>query len=176
MKKLFLFLLPIFTYAQITKAYNDNLGEHIGLHIIYFLGRVNGGVSLGKLPDVNGREYHQLIWTNSDYDKEEERTILTFQSTSDDINDLFELFKKAVKTQKTKIIKLEDKVITIIPSSTKNEVTFHYESDGVNKYFYISSIGIYELFGKTWNRIEKKAQNLNHRHNIFSKLRKRNTE
>ena len=88
--------------------------------------------------------------------KKKERTILTFQSTSDDINDLFELFKKAVKTQKTKIIKLEDKVITIMPSSTKNEVTFHYESDGVNKYFYISSIGIYELFGKTWNRIEKK--------------------
>ncbi len=75
MKKLFLFLLPIFTYAQITKAYNDNLGEHIGLHIIYFLGRVNGGVSLGKLPDVNGREYHQLIWTNRYYDKKEERTI-----------------------------------------------------------------------------------------------------
>ena len=72
MKKLFLFLLPLFTYAQITKVPNDSLGEHIGLHIIYFLGRVNGGVSLGKLPDVNGREYHQLIWTNKDYDEEEE--------------------------------------------------------------------------------------------------------
>ena len=56
MKKLLLFLLPIFTYAQITKVPNDGLGEHIGLHIIYFLGRVNGGVSLGKLPDVNGSE------------------------------------------------------------------------------------------------------------------------
>ena len=157
MKKLLLFLLPIFTYAQITKVPNDGLGEHIGLHIIYFLGRVNGGVSLGKLPDVNGSECHQLIWTNRDYDKEEERTILTFQSTSDDINNLFELFKEVVKSQKTKIFKLKDKVITIMSSSIKNEVIFNYESDGVNKYFYISSIGVYELFGKTWNRIEKKS-------------------
>ena len=151
MKKLFLFLLPVFSFAQISITSNDSLGEHIGLHIIYFLGRVNGGVSLGKLPDVKGREYHQLIWTNRDYDKEEERTILTFQSTSDDINNLFELFKEAIKTRKTKIIKLEDKVITIMPSSIKNEVIFHYESDGVKKYFYLNSIGIYELFGKTWN-------------------------
>ena len=158
MKKLFLFLLPIFTYAQITKAYNDNLGEHIGLHIIYFLGRVNGGVSLSKLPDGNGREYHQLIWTNKDYDEEEERTILTFQSTSEDINNLFKLFNEVIKIQKTKIVKLEDKVITIIPSSIKNQAIFHYESDGVNKYFYISSTGIYELFGKTWNRIEKSTK------------------
>ena len=157
MKNLFLFLLPVFTYAQITRVPNDSLGEHIGLHIIYFLGRVNGGVSLGKLPDVNGREYHQLIWTNRDYDKKGERTILSFQSTSDDINNLFELFKEVNKTQKTKIIKLEDKIFTIMPSSIKNEVTFRYESDGVNKYFYISSIGIYELFGKTWSRIEKKS-------------------
>jgi|TARA_B110000046_G_scaffold11053_1_gene10998 hypothetical protein len=157
MKNLFLFLLPVFTYAQITRVPNDSLGEHIGLHIIYFLGRVNGGVSLGKLPDVNGREYHQLIWTNRDYDKKGERTILRFQSTSDDINNLFELFKEVNKTQKTKIIKLEDKIFTIMPSSIKNEVTFRYESDGVNKYFYISSIGIYELFGKTWSRIEKKS-------------------
>ena len=157
MKNLFLFLLPVFTYAQITRVPNDSLGEHIGLHIIYFLGRVNGGVSLGKLPDVNGREYHQLIWTNRDYDKKGERTILRFQSTSDDINNLFELFKEVNKTQKTKIIKLEDKIFTIMPSSIKNEVTFRYESDGVNKYFYISSIGIYELFGKTWRRIEKKS-------------------
>ena len=170
MKNLFLFLLPVFTYAQITRVPNDSLGEHIGLHIIYFLGRVNGGVSLGKLPDVNGREYHQLIWTNRDYDKKGERTILRFQSTSDDINNLFELFKEVNKTQKTKIIKLEDKIFTIMPSSIKNEVTFRYESDGVNKYFYISSIGIYELFGKTWNRIEKKAQKLNHRHIIFCKF------
>ena len=88
MKKIFLFLLPVLTCAQITKVHNDSSGEHIGLRIIYFLGRVNGGVSLGKLPDVKGREYHQLIWTNRDYDKEEERTILTFQSTSDDINNL----------------------------------------------------------------------------------------
>ena len=151
MKKIFLFLLPVLTCAQITKVHNDSSGEHIGLHIIYFLGRVNGGVSLGKLPDVKGREYHQLIWTNRDYDKEEERTILTFQSTSDDINNLFELFKEAIKTRKTKIIKLEDKVITIMPSSIKNEVIFHYESDGVKKYFYLNSVGIYELFGKTWN-------------------------
>ena len=157
MKNLFLFLLPVFTYAQITRVPNDSLGEHIGLHIIYFLGRVNGGVSLGKLPDVNGRDYHQLIWTNRDYDKKGERTILRFQSTSDDINNLFELFKEVNKTQKTKIIKLEDKIFTIMPSSIKNEVTFRYESDGVNKYFYISSIGIYELFGKTWSRIEKKS-------------------
>ncbi len=56
-----LFLLPIFTYAQITKAYNDNLGEHIGLHIIYFLGRVNGGVSLGKLPSC-----HFISWLITD--------------------------------------------------------------------------------------------------------------
>tara|TARA_B100000768_G_scaffold175327_1_gene186624 strand:- start:1371 stop:1826 length:456 start_codon:yes stop_codon:yes gene_type:complete len=151
MKKIFLFLLPVLTYAQITKVHNDSSGEHIGLHIIYFLGRVNGGVSLGKLPDVNGREYHQLIWTNRDYDKEEERTILTFQSTSDDINNLFELFKEVIKTRKKKIIKLEDKVINIMPSSIKNEVTFHYESDGVKKYFYLNLIGTYELFGKTWN-------------------------
>ena len=156
MKNLFLFLLPVFTYAQITRVPNDSLGEHIGLHIIYFLGRVNGGVSLGKLPDVNGRDYHQLIWTNRDYDKKGERTILRFQSTSDDINNLFELFKEVNKTQKTKIIKLEDKIFTIMPSSIKNEVTFRYESDGVNKYFYISSIGIYELFGKTWSRYRKK--------------------
>lgn len=61
------------------------------------------------------------------------------------------MFKEVIKTRKTKIIKLEDKVITIMPSSIKNEVIFHYESDGVKKYFYLNSIGIYELFGKTWN-------------------------
>ena len=151
MKKLFLFLIPVFTYAQITKVPNDNLGEHIGLHIIYFLGRVNGGVSFGKLPDVNRREYHQLIWTNRDYDKEEERTILTFQSTSDDINNLFEFFKEVIKTQKTKIFKLDDNVITIKPSPINDEVIFLYELNEENKYFYINAIGIYELFGKTWN-------------------------
>ena len=117
---------------------------------------MNGGVSLGKLPNIDGKEFHQLIWTNSDYDKVEERTLFTFHSTSDDINNLFQMFKEVIKTQKTKIFKLKDKVITIMPSSIKNEVIFNYESDGVNKYFYISSIGIYELFGKTWNRIEKK--------------------
>ena len=82
MKKLFLFLLPVFSFAQISITSNDSLGEHIGLHIIYYLGRVNGGVSLGKLPNIDGKEFHQLIWTNSDYDKVEERTLFTFQSTS----------------------------------------------------------------------------------------------
>lgn len=50
MKKILLFLLPVFSYAQIDIISKDSLGEHIGLHITYYLGRVNGGVSLGKLP------------------------------------------------------------------------------------------------------------------------------
>ena len=93
-------MLPVFSFAQI----NDSLGEHIGLHIIYYLGRVNGGVSLGKLPNIDGKEFHQLIWTNSDYDKVEERTLFTFHSTSDDINNLFQMFKEVIKTQKTKFL------------------------------------------------------------------------
>ena len=147
MKKLFLFLLPVFSFAQISITSNDSLGEHIGLHIIYYLGRVNGGVSLGKLPNIDGKEFHQLIWTNSDYDKLEERTLLTFHSTSDDINNLFEIFKDIIKTQKIKIIKLKDNVVTIKPSSIKDEVIFLYELNEVSKYFYINAIGIYELFG-----------------------------
>ena len=123
MKKLFLFLLPVFSFAQI----NDSLGEHIGLHIIYYLGRVNGGVSLGKLPNIDGKEFHQLIWTNSDYDKVEERTLFTFHSTSDDINNLFQMFKEVIKTQKTKIFKLDGKLVTIKPSSINDEVIFLYE-------------------------------------------------
>ena len=144
-------------------GYNMTYSGVEGLSVSYGIADINTGVSTteGDQQVLKASYAYGPItasWTNSDYDKEEERTILTFQSTSDDINDLFELFKEAVKTQKTKIIKLEDKVITIMPSSTKNEVTFHYESDGVNKYFYISSTGIYELFGKTWNRIEKSTK------------------
>ena len=90
MKKLFLFLLPVFSFAQISITSNDSIGEHIGLHIIYYLGRVNGGVSLGKLPNIDGKEFHQLIWTNSDYDKVEERTLFTFHSTSSIYNYMFE--------------------------------------------------------------------------------------
>ena len=156
MKKIFLFLLPVLTYAQITKVHNDSSGEHIGLHIIYYLGRVNGGVSLGKLPNIDGKEFHQLIWTNSDYDKVEERTLFTFQSTSDDINNLFQMFKDVIKTQKTKIFKLDGKLVTIKPSSINDEVIFLYELNEENKYFNINAIGIYELFGKTWNRKEWK--------------------
>jgi hypothetical protein len=144
MKKLFLFLLPVFSFAQISITSNDSLGEHIGLHIIYYLGRVNGGVSLGKLPNIDGKEFHQLIWTNSDYDKVEERTLFTFQSTSDDINNLFQMFK------------LDGKLVTIKPSSINDEVIFLYELNEENKYFNINAIGIYELFGKTWNRKEWK--------------------
>ena len=154
MKKLFLFLLPVFTYAQISIISNDSLGEHIGLHIIYYLGRVNGGVSLGKLPDIDGIEFHQLIWTNSNYDKVKERTLLTFHSTSDDINNLFEMFKEVIKTQKTKIFKLGGNFVTIKPSSRNDEVIFLYVLNKENKYFYINAIGIYELFGKTWDRKE----------------------
>ena len=156
MEKLFLFLLPVFSFAQISITSNDSLGEHIGLHIIYYLGRVNGGVSLGKLPNINGKEFHQLIWTNSDYDKVEERTLFTFQSTSDDINNLFQMFKEVIKTQKTKIFKLDGKLVTIKPSSINDEVIFLYELNEENKYFNINAIGIYELFGKTWNRKEWK--------------------
>ena len=74
----FLFFLPIYSYTQININSNDSIGEHIGLHVIYFLGRENGGVSLGKLPNINGEEFHQLIWTNKDYDKEEEKTLVAF--------------------------------------------------------------------------------------------------
>ena len=151
MKKILLFLLPVISYAQIDIISKDSLGEHIGLHITYYLGRVNGGVSLGKLPDIGGREFHQLIWTNSDYDKKEERTLLTFHSTKDDINNLFEMFKVVIKTQKTKVFKLDGNIVTIKPSSINNEVIFLYKLNEVNKYFYINAIGIYELFGKNWN-------------------------
>ena len=156
MKKLFLFFLPIYSYAQININSNDSIGEHIGLHIIYYLGRVNGGVSLGKLPNIDGKEFHQLIWTNSDYDKVEERTLFTFHSTSDDINNLFQMFKEVIKTQKTKIFKLDGKLVTIKPSSINDEVIFLFAFNKKIKYFYINIIGIYELFGKTWNRDEWK--------------------
>ena len=132
------------------------LGNILVYIIIYYLGIVNGGISLGKLLEVDGGEFHQLIWTNSDYDKLEERTLLTFHSTSDDINNLFEIFKDVIKTQKIKIIKLKDNFVTSKPSSIKDEVIFLYELNEVSKYFYINAIGIYELFGETWNRKEWK--------------------
>ena len=156
MKKLFLFFLPIYSYTQININSNDSFGDHIGLHIIYFLGRENGGVSLGKLPNINGKEFHQLIWANKDYDKEEEKTLVTFPSTSDDISNLFETFKKVIKTQKIKIFELGDNIVTIKPSSVKDEVIFHFTHNKKIKYFYINIIGVYELFGKTWNRDEWK--------------------
>jgi hypothetical protein len=156
MKKLFLFFLPIYSYAQINIISNDSVGEHIGLHIIYFLGRENGGVSLSKLSIIYGKEFLQLIWTNKDYDKIEEKTLVTFPSTSDDINILFETFKKVIKTQKIINFELAGNIVTIKPSSVKDEVIFLYTFNKKIKYFYINAIGIYELFGKAWNKDEWK--------------------
>ena len=97
-----------------------------------------------------------MIWANKDYDKEEEKTLVTFPSTSDDISNLFETFKKVIKTQKIKIFELGDNIVTIKPSSVKDEVIFFFAHNKKIKYFYINIIGIYELFGKTWNRDEWK--------------------
>ncbi|MDB9730306.1 hypothetical protein OAB12_01260 [Flavobacteriaceae bacterium] len=145
MYKFLLFLIPIYSIAQINKVPNDNIGEHIGLHIIYFLGRENGGVSLSKLPSINGVEFHQLIWSNFDYDKEKERTILTFKSSINERDDLFEVFKEVIKTRKGKSFKINNKFITIKPSEGEDKVVFIYELD---KYFHIGKVGVYDLFGK----------------------------
>ena len=66
------------------------------------------------------------------------------------------MFKEVIKTQKTKIFKLDGNLVTIKPSSINDEVIFLYELNEENKYFNINAIGIYELFGKTWNRKEWK--------------------
>jgi hypothetical protein len=64
------------------------------------------------------------------------------------------MFKEVIKTQKTKIFKLDGNFVTIKPSSRNDEVIFLYVLNKENKYFYINAIGIYELFGKTWDRKE----------------------
>ena len=158
MKKLLLIVffltLPSPFFGQTIKVTNDVLGKQIGLHFIYYHGRITGGVSLNKLPNVNGKEYYAFVWSNSEYDKKEEKTTLRFQSTSEEIDTLFETFKRVIKTKELKELRLEDKTVIIKPSAFNEDVYFVYEVAGLTKYFFIKAIGIYELFGKTFDKKE----------------------
>jgi len=156
MKKLLLILLllPITSFSQISEVDESDLGTQIGVHMFVFQGSIEGGVTLNKLKIENNVEYHSLIWANDRYDEPGERTELKFKSTTEDINSLFEIFKNVIKTDKQKVLKLENKTVTIKPSSFKDEVIFMYELNGENKYFFIKAKGLYELFGKPWNKKE----------------------
>lgn len=153
MKKIIIaFIIPLLSMGQITEADETELATQIGTHIIIFNGSIKGGVSLNKLPLENGEEYHSLIWTNNEYDINGSRTVLKFKSSSADIESLFDMMRKVIKSNQGKNIKLQDQLVTLKPSSFKDEIYFIAEVDGTNRFFYIKAKGLYELFGKTWNK------------------------
>jgi len=120
-KLLILFIIPLLSTGQITEANESELATQIGSHIIIFNGSLKGGVSLNKLPLENGEQYHSLIWTYNDYDLNGSRTVLRFKSNSADIESLFDMMRRVIKTNQGKNIKLQDQLVTIKPSSFKEK-------------------------------------------------------
>lgn len=144
-------LIPLLSMGQITEAEPTELSTRIGARLFTFNGVVIGAVALDKLPIENGEQYHSLNWTNDRYDENGSRTSIKFKSTSEDIESLFNIMRRVIKTGEGKNIKLQDKVVTIEPF-TKNILMFKTEVDDKMKYFFLKPRGIYALFGKTFNK------------------------